>query len=1249
MGPIRNTTQHLKTRLSYLLVAAAVAASCERMPTGGFFFPRGGSDQPVTTILKTGEGYRVNPVTGDSIRPLITPSGDTAVTGIPVPAHGEVVDPDSLEQPREIPAEPSSVVPLRQQLFPIPEELDPVPVSFTSIEMSPGMEQAGFPGILVNSVGDTVPTGAPVTAAGKEKPYSPGYTVFALPPGMKDYATFDIKFLDVYHGLPSSQVVSMLEDRFGRIWLGTGGGGASIYDGQGFTNLTREEGLCESMILTMLEDSRGNIWFGSNGEGLIMFDGDKFTHYTDQNGLSNNTINDLYEDRSGNIWFTQGGGICRYSGGSFTHYSMNEGLLSRGILAIREDSRGTLWLGTQEGIIRYDGETFQRMDGIPRVAVRDILEEKDGTMWFATSNRGLIRMRDSLITWLGTAQGLSNDQVESLFQDSRGILWAGTAGGGVNMFDGHAFTHFTEENGLSGQWIIPIMEDNSENLWFGSMGGGVSIFNRRSFRHFTEKEGLSIRAVFSMLEDSRENLWFGSLFGSVTRFDGNTFEHYLIRNGPGEPTVESMMEDREGNIWFGLGSRGISKFNGRTFTNYGRRTGFTFAPVGSMLEDREGILWFGTLGGGLISYDGKTFTHYTERGGLVNNYVESLLKDREGNIWIGFLGGGLCRFDGRSFTNYTEKEGLSSNHIGTLFEDGQGRLWLGTMDRGVMIISGDSITCLTERQGLSDNFVQSVAEDKYGNIWLSTDNGLNLIRAGSSAGSFQIETFGLQEGLKGINFFQNSVLLDSRNRLWWGNSKSLTMLNLNTFDLSGDPPGIQIDRVDLNRRMADFRQWDPSRSEIRFDSVVPYFNVPVNLQLPYSQNHLTFHFLGIDWSAPWKIRFSFKLEGVDEDWSVSRSQPFAEYRNLPYGEHTFKVRAMGNSQTWSEPVSFSFSVLRPWWNTWPARVGMLLAAVLIVVLIVRWRTSILKRRQRELEKIVSDRTEEVSEMNEELRQQNVSLAAQRDEIQAQKDRIELQNQAIKDSIEYARRIQTATLPPDEVLRYLLPKHFILHKPLDIVSGDFYWLTQKQGMIILAVADCTGHGVPGAFMSMLGSALLNEVAGTIPELQPGLILDELRDQVIRSLRQTGATDEARDGMDISLCLLDMEHMKLRYAGAHQPLYHVRGGKLTEIKGDPMPIGISSEAGKPFTSHEMSIAKGDTIYLFSDGYVDQLGGERRKRFMTSRFKKLLLELQDQIMHDQKQVLENRIKEWMGQTGSPGRKVEQIDDILVMGIKF
>jgi ligand-binding sensor domain-containing protein/serine phosphatase RsbU (regulator of sigma subunit) len=1191
-------------------------------------------------------GYRINHVTGDSILPIVNSRGDIVTTGESLPVHGRVIDPAAVAVPRVTRAGDPREVAASLYVHPVPGNLTIKPVQVTDLLAESGEEERSAH-FLLNSTGDTLITGQPFPVTGKQVPCVQPRPVPTMPPGIKDRASMDIKYLDVYHGMISSQVISLTEDLQGNIWFGSTGGGAARYDGNTLSVYGDAEGLSGSWITSILNDSRGNLWFGTVGEGVILFDGDTFIHFTEREGLSNNTIEVILEDSMGNIWLgTAGGGACRYDGKHMTCYSLKEGLDSNWVLSITEDSQGQLWFGTSGGLCLFNDGVFSqyRAEGeITRNPVNAILEDRQGNVWIGTTGAGVRRYKDGTFTCFTEKEGLSSNNIESILEDQQGNIWFGTRGGGVSMYNGTGFTHFTQEEGLSGNWVIAMLEDSSGNLWFGTVGDGVSIYNGHRFQHFTENDGLSSRAIYSILEDSKGVLWFGSMFGGVNRYDGVSFTYFSEKEGLSNLTVESIMEDHQGNIWFGAGSGGVSMYNGSTFTHFNAESGFSSYSVGSMLEDQHGTIWFGTYGGGLISYDGERFTHFTEDNGLSNNLVEALIEDSRGNLWIGTLGGGVSVYNGESIIHMGEKEGLSSSVIGSILEDSRGDIWIGTMTAGVCRLRDQSITFFTEREGLSNNHIQSIVEDNAGNIWLSTDQGLNLIEYQPGNELYSIHSFGLQDGLKGMQFLQNSVLTDSHNRIWWGSNKSLTMLDMNNFRISKKPPVLHFNRIDINGQFIDFRQpGEVNKENMEFDSVARFYNYPFNLKLSYHQKHLTFHYSAIEWSAPYAIKYSFRMEGISQQWSPPTSETKAEYRNLPNGTFTFKVRSIGEAQIWSEPVEYTFTISPPWWNSRLARAGYIVVAVLLIFGIVQWRTYRLKIRQKELQETIRERTVEISEKNHELKQQNINLAAQRDEIDAQK-------MAITDSIEYARRIQAATLPPDEVLKYLFPKHFILYRPLQIVSGDFYWLTQKRGKIIIAVADCTGHGVPGAFMSMLGSALLNDIVNNMDSLQASLILNELRDRVIVSLRQTGEADEARDGMDIALCIVDREQMELQYAGANNPLYHISEGKLTVVKADMMPIGISSEAGKSFTNHTLAIKKDDAVYLFSDGYPDQVGGEKRKRFKTSRLKSLLLEVQDRIMFDQKTVLESTLNEWMGHTGLYGTKYGQIDDILVMGIKI
>ncbi|MEZ5070977.1 MAG: SpoIIE family protein phosphatase [Bacteroidales bacterium] len=256
--------------------------------------------------------------------------------------------------------------------------------------------------------------------------------------------------------------------------------------------------------------------------------------------------------------------------------------------------------------------------------------------------------------------------------------------------------------------------------------------------------------------------------------------------------------------------------------------------------------------------------------------------------------------------------------------------------------------------------------------------------------------------------------------------------------------------------------------------------------------------------------------------------------------------------------------------------------------------------------------------------------------------MEMQRDKINDSLQYASRIQKALMLPPEEMDRLLPPHFLLNKPKDIVSGDFYWAARKEGKLVVTVADCTGHGVPGAFMSILGISLLSEVVNGLGRLEAGQVLDELRRQVIRALGQTGHRDEAREGMEMGLCIIDFEHRTLQYSGAFRPLYLISGGKLRIVPGDHMPIGYYEAHPASFRNQEIRFREGDFLYLFTDGYVDQMGGLKRKTFRSARFRELLLEIQGKPLTEQCNILREEHEIWRA-----GR--EQIDDILILGMKL
>jgi len=332
------------------------------------------------------------------------------------------------------------------------------------------------------------------------------------------------------------------------------------------------------------------------------------------------------------------------------------------------------------------------------------------------------------------------------------------------------------------------------------------------------------------------------------------------------------------------------------------------------------------------------------------------------------------------------------------------------------------------------------------------------------------------------------------------------------------------------------------------------------------------------------------------------------------------------------------------WFTYSLAIGFILMTLLIVFVYRNFRNKkkanfLLTQKNIEIEK----QHITLKHLNQELSQQKEEITQQRDELHLKSKIIENKNHDITDSIHYARKIQAAVLPPDDILDDCSMEHFILYKPRDIVSGDFYWIRRIKNFLYIAVADCTGHGVPGAFMSMLGVSLLNETVNRRNLNNPDEVLNNLRHNLKKALWQTGKVSETKDGMDIALCVIDSETNLLQYAGANNELYIFRAdGEFIEIKPDKMPVGAHPKEKTPFTNHEFTLLKGDTIYMFSDGYVDQFGGDKDTKFLTRRFKQMLSTIYNKPMNEQLEIVDQTIENWKGKT-------EQIDDISLMGLRI
>jgi serine phosphatase RsbU (regulator of sigma subunit) len=363
-------------------------------------------------------------------------------------------------------------------------------------------------------------------------------------------------------------------------------------------------------------------------------------------------------------------------------------------------------------------------------------------------------------------------------------------------------------------------------------------------------------------------------------------------------------------------------------------------------------------------------------------------------------------------------------------------------------------------------------------------------------------------------------------------------------------------------------------------------------------------------------------KGQDGLWIHNREQNFVTFYKLNPGTYSLNVKGSNNDLLYNEEdIRLEIIIPYPFWNRSLAILLYILTGILILYGLSQLRTRRLRRSNRALRK---------KEMSAK-------------EIERQRTELARRNKSFTDSINYAKRIQHALLPSDDSFKNLLPDSFVLFIPKDIVSGDFYWINQHGNKVYVAAVDCTGHGVPGAFMSIIGFELFRKITTSEQGSNPAMILDTLNEN-FTEIFSDGEHVYLNDGMDLSLCIIDRKEKSLDYSGAFNPLYLVRNETIIEVKADRFSVGADvhfSTERKLFKSHKIYLQKDDIIYLFSDGFADQFGGPEGKKFKYRRFRHLLLTIHKLPMKKQKSILESSIQEWKG-------KVDQVDDILIIGIR-
>jgi len=573
----------------------------------------------------------------------------------------------------------------------------------------------------------------------------------------------------------------------------------------------------------------------------------------------------------------------------------------------------------------------------------------------------------------------------------------------------------------------------------------------------------------------------------------------------------------------------------------------------------------------------------------IQQEIYSICEEGDSAIWLG------C--DNCSYRIITVADSLPRIDTIEFHEDYHDPVFLRNIHDTVYFFLSSGIYFFTDDSLRETSYIRSNDIPQYffsdGSIsWANTgDNWISLVN--QEKYNKLIDSY--------LNLFENitDLYLDPRGNTWVVHDDQY-LYKINGAEVDQYQPGFQL----FLKTVHDNKGYYPL-DELLFD---------------YLDRSLVFNFSAPFYLIEHSTSYQYFVDGLSAGWSAWDDSPALSFPVLPVGKFTLHVRArniLGQSSTLK---SFPIVIKPPWWLSWMFIILVGIILILIVIQIIRLRVKKLQRDKQMLEQKVLERTAE---------------------IQRQKDEIAEQKKEIMDSIYYARRIQKAVLPDDHLVNKNMPEHFVLYLPRDIVSGDFYWIAEKDDKTIFAAADCTGHGVPGAFMSMLGMSYLKEIVNKSKRLSSAKTLDKLRDHVKATLSQSTKGGQ-QDGMDIALCILNKEKKSLQYSGAFHPLYLIRNGNLSEYKPDLMPIGIYIRKEKPFKSHNIHTAKGDCYYIFSDGYADQFGGENRKKFLARSFKKLLLSIHTKPMPEQREILYETLKQWMD-------GYEQVDDILVIGFRI
>jgi len=769
--------------------------------------------------------------------------------------------------------------------------------------------------------------------------------------------------LNIYNstdGMPGNQVNDILQDRHGRLWVGTMNG-VIVFDGLKFTGFDQNNPISKNPVKTIFEDSKGNVWVGMIRKGVCKITGSTFEFYNSTNGLLSDNVNAITEDKKGNIWIGTSEGLNRFDGKIMHTYTTLRGLVNNNILSLLYDTKGMLWVGTIEGVSKFDGLNFQNYttdEGLLSNICYNITEDHKGDLWFSTY-LGISAYDGKIFRNITTSNGLLTDRVEKIIENTESIKVFASYGGGVGFLKKDTISYITVNEGLPSNIIKCVIQDREGNYWFGTWNGLCKYIGDR-FINYTHEDGLSNNNILSVATDPTGNVWFGTLTGGVNYTDGKTITTLGLESGLKSATIWSIYFSSQNEYWFGT-TNGPAILDKSTMTFSHPFPEFDNLVTYSILEDKKGRLLFGTDKGIFIKDPKNGPSNIGISQGLTDDKVRVLFEDKNERVWVGTLKN-IYYLQGDTAISFNEKYNIPNAPITSIIQDSTGRILASTYDFGIFVIGNavneNVINPINKASGLYNDRILFNYLDRNQNLWLGTSTGLDCIdwKKYLQTGDVSVNHYDKSNGYVGVE--TNAAASDKNGNVWFASVNGVIKHNISTGTLNNSIPLLRISNVQLFLENVDWR-----KKQIPINTQT---GLPEEMVLAYDNNHISFTFSGIYLTAPEEVKYQYILEGFEEIWSPVSSQSAANYSNLGSGSYTFKVKATANGRVWTNPVTYSFTIKPPYWKTPFFYFLYVITFVGSLFLFLKLRTRTLQRNQNLLRQKVEQRTHELNQKNLEL-------------------------------------------------------------------------------------------------------------------------------------------------------------------------------------------------------------------------------------------------------------------------------------------